>query len=310
VVTRIGALDLERFTERLAEHIDDTRDRELRGSVLATSALMGKAGRELELTCLDGDDHVVELSIERAPPPREPVAFGHLPPTVVHSRQTLLEDGQIGYLWFDAFLMPAPELYRDAMLDFIEADVGGVILDLRGNPGGLMGMARGMAGHLIGDKTSLGKMTYRDPTFGPVQLDLKANPRLAAERYDGPVAVLVDRLTVSTGEVFAAGLQGVGRARGFGVRTPGMAMPSIMEELPNGDTLQMPLGESLDPHGGRLEKDGVVPDEEIALTREAFAGNSDPILDAALRWLAGQLAIDEEPTPPGGAASPAMEDTP
>jgi len=311
-VTSIGELDVVAFVDRVAEYMPDARDRELRVSMLATGALMGKAGRDLSLSLLDHGDQPLDLAIERRPPPREPVGFGHLPPTVVHSRDALLDEGRVGFLWFDAFLMPAPQLYTDAMLGFIEAGVDGVVLDLRGNPGGLVGMVRGMAGHLVGDKTSLGTMIYRDPTFGSVNLELRVAPRPASQRFDGPVAILVDRITVSTGEVFAAGLQGIDRARVFGVRTPGMAMPSIIEELPNGDSLQMPMGESLDPAGGRLEKDGVVPDQEIALTREAFAGGRDPVLDAALAWLADQRAPAEDgpEQPADGDAPPATEDSP
>jgi carboxyl-terminal processing protease len=273
---------------------------------------MGKAGRSQALALLDGDDQPVELSIERRPPPREPVGFGHLPPSVVHSRDALLDEGRVGYLWFDTFLMPAPQLYTDAMVGFIEANVDGVVIDVRGNPGGLVGMVRGMAGHLVGDKTSLGTMVYRDPTMGPVRLELRIAPRPASQRFDGPVAILVDRVTVSTGEVFAAGLQGIGRARVFGVQTPGMAMPSIIEELPNGDSLQMPMGESLDPGGSRLEKDGVVPDEVVGLTREAFADGRDPVLDAALVWLADQrsAAATETDQPAESDSAHATEDTP
>ena len=306
-VIRIGELDVVEFAERIAKWMPDERARGTRVSRVINSGLEGKHGRRVALRLLDDADQEVEIEAERRAPPREPVAFGNLPPIVVHSRVERLADERVGYLWFDGFLMPAPQLFSEAMVGFIDDGVDGVIIDLRGNPGGLVGMVRGMAGHLVGEKTSLGQMVYRDAQYGRVELELRVNPRPAAQRFDGPVAVLVDWVTVSTGEVFAAGLQGIGRATVFGVRTPGMAMPSILERLPNGDTLQLPVGDSLDPRGNRLEKDGVVPDVELDLTRDDYRGGRDPVIEAALAWIESESVVEQ---PSEGDAPDSNEETP
>src|SRR5207244_2459374 len=82
----------------------------------------------------------------------------------------------------------------------------GFIVDLRGNPGGLGIMATGMAGWFI-DKPNqqLGVMQTRQG--GP--LKFVVNPRAPA--YRGPLAVLVDGMSASTSEIFAGGLQALGR---------------------------------------------------------------------------------------------------
>ena len=66
-----------------------------------------------------------------------------------------------------------------------------------------------------------------DPQGNPVQVFSEAR-----------FAVLVDGLSMSTSEIFAAGMQSLGRARIFGTPTPGQALPSALVRLPNGDVLQ------------------------------------------------------------------------
>ena len=55
------------------------------------------------------------------------------------------------------------------------------------------------------------------------------------EPFDGPVAILVDRLTASASECFAGGLQSLGRVRVFGETSMGQALPALFDRLPNGD---------------------------------------------------------------------------
>lgn len=304
IVTRIGKLDVAHAVQRVAEHLPDDREREVRVSMMATGSLQGKAGIKLTLVFLDHDDQPVELAVERRAPPRDPIGFGHMTPMVVHDIDALLDEGRVGYLWFDVFLMPAPQIFTAAIVGFIEAGVEGVVIDLRGNPGGMVGMIKGMAGHLLADKVSLGTLTYRDERLGEVNLEFRSSPRLSSQRFEGPVAILVDRTSASTSETFAAGLQGVGRARVFGIPTAGMAMPSVFEKLPNGDTIQLPMADFTSPTGARLEKGGVVPDEEVVLSRDAFTGGRDPVLDTALTWLADQRPPQDESNDPAVDTAP------
>src|SRR5207247_2338132 len=118
-------------------------------------------------------------------------------------------------------------------------DADGLILDLRGNPGGVGGMVIGTAGHFLKEPVLLGTMKTRSSS-----LKFLANPRRVTtagrrvEPYAGPLALLVDGASMSTSEIFAGGLQAVGRARVFGETTGGAALPSALDRLPNGDVLQ------------------------------------------------------------------------
>jgi carboxyl-terminal processing protease len=105
------------------------------------------------------------------------------------------------------------------------------------------------------------------------------------ETYDGPVAILVDGLSGSCSEIFAGGLQDLGRARVFGSRTVGGVLPSAIEQLPNGDGFQYAFANYVSRGGQVLEGRGVIPDEPVAPTREGLLQGRDEVLDAAVAWI-------------------------
>jgi carboxyl-terminal processing protease len=158
----------------------------------------------------------------------------------------------------------------------------GLIIDLRGNPGGIGGMAMGMAGWLV-DKPGqrLGTMYMRGAT-----LNFVINPR--AETFNGPVAVVVDGSSASTSEIFAGGLKDLGRARIFGEPTAAAALPSLIAKLPNGDGFQYAIANYISEGGQALEGNGVIPDSEVKLTRAALLAGHDSVIDAALDWIRTQ----------------------
>jgi carboxyl-terminal processing protease len=121
-------------------------------------------------------------------------------------------------------------------------------------------------------------MFMRDAT-----LNFVINPR--AEVFSGPVAVLLDGDSASTSEIFAGGLQDLGRARVFGTRSAAAALPSIFTTLPNGDGFQYAIAGYISQGGKALEGEGVTPDEEVKLTRQSLLAGHDAVIDAALAWI-------------------------
>jgi hypothetical protein len=206
------------------------------------------------------------------------VRFGNLPETRLSFDAHALPDG-VGYIRFNEFLEPG------SIMPQIEAalkgfhDAPGVILDIRGNPGGIGIMAMGIAGFFI-DKPgqSLGVMTMRDTT-----LKFVIFPR--PEVYKGPLAILVDSGSASTSEILAGGLQDLKRARIFGTRTAGAVLPSDIIRLPNGDGFQYAQAGYTSTGGRVLEGTGVTPDVEVRQTDEARRDGKDLVLDAADEWI-------------------------
>jgi carboxyl-terminal processing protease len=185
---------------------------------------------------------------------------------------------------FDLWAQPVYDRLAQTLRE--ESDCDRLILDLRGNPGGQMWTLGAVGGLFFEQKTSLGTMDTQDG----VQ-KLAVLPRLVAldgslqRRLQGPVAVLIDRGSASCSEIFAGGMQALGRARVFGETSAGMALPAITARLPSGDWLYYPTADVVDPKGRRIEGLGVVPDQAIELSEESLAKQGDPAMDAALAWI-------------------------
>jgi carboxyl-terminal processing protease len=161
-----------------------------------------------------------------------------------------------------------------------------MIVDLRGNPGGLAAMLMGISGHFIDERTALGVMKTRDN-----ELRFNVNPRRVnaqgkrVEPFAGPVAILVDALSGSASECFAGGMQSLKRVRVFGQQTMGQALPALFARLPNGDVLIHAYADFVTSDGTRLEGRGVLPDELVPLERGHLLAGRDRTLEAALAWI-------------------------
>ena len=158
-------------------------------------------------------------------------------------------------------------------------DADGLIIDLRGNPGGIGLMSYAIANwFLTKSGQKLGTLVTRSGT-----INFPLNPRV--HPYEKPVAVLVDEMSMSTSEILAGGLKDLKLARIFGVKTPGAALPSMVEMLPNGDRFQFAVANYISAGSKPLEGVGVVPDVETPLSRAALLEGHDPAIDAAAAWL-------------------------
>jgi carboxyl-terminal processing protease len=240
--------------------------------------LGGAIGDTVAATFTDERDRPAERTMILEEPKGKKVIFGNLPPFYLTYRADTLRGG-VGYFTFSAFfdpmtLMPA---FGNAIQSFMEAP--GIVIDLRGNPGGIAGMGMGMANWFVDEKNvAMGTMRTRSDT-----LKLVLNPR--ARVYKGPVAVLVDGLSGSSSEILAGGMQGLPRVRIFGSRTAGATLPSLVERLPNGDGFQYAFASYISRNGVELEGEGVRPDVEIRPTREALVEGRDLALETAIDWI-------------------------
>jgi carboxyl-terminal processing protease len=243
--------------------------------------LRAAEGQEVAVTFLDGAGKEVTLPIRQARPQGHRVQFGSLPPRHVHYESRTV-DGDIAYFSLNTFFDPARVMpaFGGAVKENLKAE--GFILDLRGNPGGMIIMGQGMAGWFVDrPDQKLGTTIERTGSKHTVL-------NLREATYEGPLAILVDELSASTSEILAGGLQGLKRARVFGTRTMGAALPSSFIRLPNGDGLQFVIGDYVSVNGKRLEGHGVQPDEVVPVTRQALLQGGDPALDAAVRWVRSQ----------------------
>lgn len=220
---------------------------------------------------------------------------------------------------------PFPErAVRSALDGFAESGAAGVVLDVRGNGGGMDTMVPRIVAFFIParriyeipgayDRSPRRFVTLRDAAIWLV-------PR--PPRYGGRVAVLVDEATVSSGEGFPLVLQGLPNVAIFGYRaTAGFfAIGQKTVRLPGDLTMRFPQAQSLDA-AGRIQVDsdasgrgGVAPDHRVPFDERALdaslRGGHDVVLEAAVRWIHGgrasaAISASTSSRSPGRAASAA-----
>jgi carboxyl-terminal processing protease len=277
-IVRLGGVEVRPRLERLVRELPETLLKPADLASAVAGRLKGRTGESVTLTFDTGEGGVRELAVPFDVPQGVRTIVGHLPPVWVRVDTRELPGG-IGYFALSGFANPI-----HVMDEFGEAverfrDAAGLVIDLRGNQGGAFNIVMGMLGWLATD---------RDRQVGTVvrrNLTLKIIVQRRPSPFDRPVAVLVDGLSMSASEVFAAALQETGRARIFGSRTAGAVLGSTIERLPNGDRFQYAFADYVSMTGRRLEGHGVVPDVAVSLTRGALINGSDPVIDAAVEWI-------------------------
>ena len=236
--------------------------------------LSGKTGTKVAVEYLDGKDKPHRAEVERSAYTGEmSQPMGHFPKQQVIFESRLLPEN-IGYIRFNMWVIPQAAKIRAAVRGFANAD--GIIFDLRGNPGGVGGMAGGAAGLLTNKQLDLGTMRMRGG-----RMNLIAYPQ--SDPFLGKVVILSDHGTGSTSELFAAGLQELGRAKVIGGTTAGAVLPSVFEPLSTGWTFQYVISDYRSPKNILIEGRGVQPDIKVATTRADLLAGRDPQLEAAVK---------------------------
>lgn len=268
-------------SKELQEEVQEATEK----SVLRTQTALGLAGTSVasanigdELTFTFGTPKgEEEKKVTLVKGPGSPATLGNLPTTYVRFEYKSLGN-EIGYIKFNAYLDPIRIITEYEKALKAPESAAGMVIDLRGNMGGMVALTMGMAGWMVEDKVALGTMQMRG-----TPLKLAINPR--KPRYGGKVAVLIDECTISASEIMSGGFKDLGIARVFGSKSAGLVLPSTVVKLPSGDGFQYAMAGYESASGRELEINGVVPDVEVPLTKKALLEGSDPVLGAAVTWL-------------------------
>ena len=233
----------------------------------ASSALIqGKPGTAVRLTVVNGRRRE-SLRVTRA----------RITVPVVQSRTLRAGGRKVAYVALSSFSDGAAAQLRHVVERRIAAGAQAVVLDLRGNGGGLLREAVGVASVFIpeGPIVSTKGRNRERKTYKASGTAI--NPKI-------PVAVVVNGSSASASEIVAGALQDRRRGRLVGSRTFGKGVFQEIEPLPNGGALDITVGEYFLPSGRNLGGGGVArgsgldPDVRVADGRGA-----DAALDAALR---------------------------
>jgi carboxyl-terminal processing protease len=230
-----------------------------------SAMIRGPAGTRCVLTVArPGADHPVEIVITR-----RPITL----PGVVSK----MLDGGIGYLRIYEFLPRTGNDFRDAIFSLRRSRMQALILDLRGNPGGLVDELRDIASALLPPSSAFLRMQTR--AGRQIVMETTTPPILPSSL---PVVVLVDEETGSAAELLAAALKEQSRAVIAGDKTAGAVEIGITVGLPLGAGMSITVARVLTGKGVRLEGHGVTPDVPESLTTSSINLGRDNQLDRAI----------------------------
>jgi carboxyl-terminal processing protease len=233
--------------------------RDLRGKHLgaAIDKLRGEVGTSVEVTLQHQNGEVSTLPLTR----------GFVEVASVFSRPV---DRDYGYFQITHFTRKsADELLEqvDYMKQNRQTPLIGIVLDLRGNPGGVLSPAITIADGFLDE----GLIVYTRGRSAD-QLEYTAKPGQWMEGT--PVVVLVDRSTASASEVLAGALQDHGRALIVGERTFGKGSVQSVLNLRNGSGVRLTTSRYYTPTGRSIQAEGIQPDVEIVPVKVVTEDNT------------------------------------
>lgn len=180
-----------------------------------------------------------------------------------------------GYIKLNLWQAPGHDRFRTALEQFRNAR--GLVLDLRGNPGGEVDEVLKIAGYFLPSRVSFGEFIARSGR----RLDLYAG-HMGNPIYGGPLAILMDESSGSGSEMFAVAMQEAGRAVVVGRRSCGCLLGiAQFKRMKGGSELAVSELGYVSPLGRRIEGNGITPDEAVQLTLADLQANRDLALEDA-----------------------------
>ncbi len=240
-------------------------------STEATAKIKGPEGTEVTLGVRDaGSGKVRRLRLTRAE-----VTLPN-----VSSRVETVAGEKLGYVRMLSFSEGAHAQLAEGVRKVQRQGAQGIVLDLRGNPGGLL------------DEAVLCASLFLPEGEVVVSTESRSQGDSVHETVDGrvsrlPLAVLIDRGTASAAEILAAALADNAGAPVLGTRSFGKGVFQQEEPLANGGALKLTVGEYFTPDGANLARShGIHPDVKAADNPETPADEGE---ERALGVLAGRL---------------------
>jgi carboxyl-terminal processing protease len=159
----------------------------------------------------------------------------------------------IGYIKIISFNQNTNENVKKALEEFKEKDVKGIILDLRNNPGGILGEVVKISDYFLPEGSPIVHIDYK----GDERLTHKAE---LPQFTDKPLAVLVNGGSASASEIFAGAMQDTKRGIIIGTKTYGKGTVQTSGALPDGGGIKLTIAEYLTPNERKIDGIGLTPD--------------------------------------------------
>lgn len=232
----------------------------------AVSKIRGPKDTEVELRVIRDKKEDLDFKITRAD-------------IIIPSVKTEILDGNIGYMQIAQFGEDTSRLAAAAAKDFKQKGVKGVVLDLRGNPGGLLDASIDIAGLWLPKGDIILKQKRGDKVTDTAYA--KGNDTLRGI----PTVVLINEGSASASEIVAGALKDHDAATLIGTKTYGKGSVQELQKFRGGSELKVTVARWYTPDDQNIDKTGISPDQEVLITDEDYKANRDPQKDAALESL-------------------------
>lgn len=229
----------------------------------AVDKIRGEAGTIVKLRVIRNDIEDLKFQIRR-----EEIKIPSVESKVIKDN--------IGYIRISQFGEDTSALAQKAAQDLKAKNVKGIVLDLRGNPGGLLNSAVDVTSLWLKD----GKLVLKEKRGEKVIKTYKAkgSPILDAM----PTIVLIDGGSASASEITAGALKDNGVAKLIGEKSFGKGSVQTIENLPDGSAIKVTIARWFTPNDKNIDKQGIEPDINIEQKNNS---NTDAQLEAAINEL-------------------------
>ncbi len=206
--------------------------------------IRGPAGTDVVLTIKRGEDEPTDVTLTRAE-------------INIPSLSSQMLQGNVGYIRLWSFGALTSDELRDTLESLVDAQSSGLILDLRDNPGGLLGTAINVTSEFLQQGTVVLYEQQAQQQLRPYRV------RRQGVALDIPLVVLVNERSASASEIVAGALAYYERAVIIGQRTYGKGTVQLPHDLDDGSQLRVTIARWLTPGKESISEVGIAPSIEI-----------------------------------------------
>jgi carboxyl-terminal processing protease len=190
-------------------------------------------------------------------------------------------DGNVGYIQVSQFGEDTSGLMQQAAREVKDKGATRIMLDLRGNPGGLLTTAVDMSSLWLPE----GKTVLQEKRGGVVVDTYTSKAKGDPVFKDMPTVVLINAGSASASEIVAGALRDNNVATVYGEKSYGKGSVQEIRHLPNGGEIKITVARWYRPNGQNIDKKGIMPDKEVKLSDDDYKQKKDPQKDSALQFL-------------------------
>lgn len=214
------------------------------------SRVKGEEGTQVHLTIVrEGETDYLEIDVTR----RQIES-----PTVNYE---MLDDG-VGYIQITEFDDVTTDQFTEALAVIKGSDAKGLILDLRGNPGGSLPVVVDIARMILPE----GRIVYTENKYGEKE-EYTCDGK---HELDIPLVVLVNGNSASASEILAGAIKDYNKGTLIGTTTFGKGIVQRVLPLTDGTALKLTISDYYTPNGNNIHGIGIEPDIECELDTQAY----------------------------------------